>query len=1526
MFYYCLSLSNIYVSDKWNTDKVTESDRMFTDCINLPNFNSSKTDKTNAHYGEGGYLTYKASTTSSKLKKTITAFAQSLRPLQVEAAETPLAQGTSGTCTWTISAEGELVIKPTNGTEGTLDSISGWRSPWSSYSSKIKTAKFEGTVYGGSSCRKMFYECDKLTSIDFTGFNTSNVTVMDGMFYNCSKLTSLNLSNFNTSNVVDMSYMFRNCSSITSLDLSNFNTSKVIAMGDMFSGCSELRSLDLSDFNTSNVTNMSGMFSGCSKLTSLDLSSFDTGNVTDMDNMFYNCSSLTQLDLSNFDTSSVTTMYYMFWHCFGLTQLDLHTFDTSKVTRMNGMFGYCYGLTSLDVNNFDTSNVTNMSCMFFVCSKLTLLDLNTFNVEKVTDMSGMFTGCENLTSLKINSWKTSSLVEIYTVSNYRSAGMFEGCSSLTTLDLSNFDTSNVTSMYCMFKYCSKLTSLNISSFDTSNTTNMYDMFNGCLSLTTLDISSFDTSKVTFMYRMFYGCSSLTSLDLSNFNTNKVTNMSYMFYGCSKLTSLDISSFNTSNVTSMSCMFYNCLSLLELDLNNFNVEKVTNMGGMFTKCKKLTTLKMNSWKTSSLITIYNEINYSSAGIFEYCESLTSLDISNFNTSQVKDMRCMFSDCKSLTTLDVSNFNTCNVTTMGDMFDGCSSLTSLDLSNFNTSKVTGMSGMFSGCSKLTSLDFSNFDTSNVDAMSFMFRNCSSLVSLDLSNFNTSKVGTMYGMFENCSNLTLLDLSSFDISNGTWIYEMFLSCSKLSALKLGKNFKSLSKTNLPTPSPIGTEDGQYTGKWTRGTPYNHADAITASQLMNTFSGATMADTWYWEKNGQDPAEQTYTSISDRIFSPADFTPTDDMTQEQKDALATARDNLLAQYQTEDKDGNAGYWTHIDDNTDMYTFYVYDANINWNIWEEDIDGDYNTNHDIGNPYVLAADAVDKTAVITNTIPEEDIQDFGSLEITKQVVNWDDTDVEDPREFTFKVTLTDADGKALAQPTTFGDVAFTNGKATITLKDNETVDMGSIPAGYHYKVEEETPNGYTVTMTGQEGDIAKDTKATVLAVNKKDKPKEETPKYVDLTLTKQLTGNYEEKTGEYTLHLAFSALAQSTTYKLSNGSNFTSDDYGNADVEVTIKPDQKVVVKDLPVGAKYTITEEKGDYFSSYTITDSNQLGKINKSKDSNTEKNKALSTSQETADDGESVTVTFTNRIQDTQNLKLTKKVVNAKGIEVPDNGQYEVSIHFENMVPESSFNSSLGPIQADDEGVVDLTTYLKAGDEVNFSQVPVGIVYSFTESANDKTASYTIEDSNKLGKINQAKGENTTPQKDLATSSETVNKGEEATVTFYNAKATQGSIKLIKKDGNQKLEGVTFALAQEDGTTVATKTTDANGEVLFEDLDEGVYTVKETKTVKGHSLLSEPFKVTIPFTIKKDKATEKKVDVSKATLVGDTYYFYDLTYTIDNGKNLNLPKTGQDTQSYLLVTLAMAAIVGTQCWIVTSKKRKGNLGSKRGKHNKA
>lgn len=68
-----------------------------------------------------------------------------------------------------------------------------------------------------------------------------------------------------------MSYMFRFCENLTSIDLSGWNTSNVTDMSAMFNLCTSLTTLDLSHFDTSNVTNMTGMFAGCKNLKSIKM-------------------------------------------------------------------------------------------------------------------------------------------------------------------------------------------------------------------------------------------------------------------------------------------------------------------------------------------------------------------------------------------------------------------------------------------------------------------------------------------------------------------------------------------------------------------------------------------------------------------------------------------------------------------------------------------------------------------------------------------------------------------------------------------------------------------------------------------------------------------------------------------------------------------------------------------------------------------------------------------------------------------------------------------------------------------------------------------------------------------------------------------------------------------------------------------------------------------------------------------------------------------------------------------------------
>ena len=263
---------------------------------------------------------------------------------------------------------------------------------------------------------------------DGTGNGTYKVTIggkggiianesMVYYFGGFDKMTSIDLSALDTSEVTNMNWMFGGGDdfpmNIVEINISNFDTSNVTNMQGMFAECRRLRTLDVSNFDTSQVTNMSEMFSGCSSLTSLDVSKFDTSKVTNMHTMFDSCNSLTSLDVSKFDTSQVTNMSNMFSYCFSLTSLDVSKFDTSKVTNMYSMFNSCSSLTSLDVSKFDTSQVTNMVSMFYGCRSLTSLGLSTFDTSKVTDMSYMFTECNKLTQITVsNKWVIGSSTNV----------------------------------------------------------------------------------------------------------------------------------------------------------------------------------------------------------------------------------------------------------------------------------------------------------------------------------------------------------------------------------------------------------------------------------------------------------------------------------------------------------------------------------------------------------------------------------------------------------------------------------------------------------------------------------------------------------------------------------------------------------------------------------------------------------------------------------------------------------------------------------------------------------------------------------------------------------------------------------------------------------------------------------------------------------------------------------------------------------------------------------------------------------
>ena len=119
--------------------------------------------------------------------------------------------------------------------------------------------------------------------------------------YNFNKTGKYMLEIIFNDNITNCRCLFEECSNIISLDFTNFNTSNVTKMNHMFNKCHKLKEIKgINKFITNKVTNMNTMFQACHKLEYLDLTNFNSSNVTDMSWMFFGCNKLKYLNVSNF--------------------------------------------------------------------------------------------------------------------------------------------------------------------------------------------------------------------------------------------------------------------------------------------------------------------------------------------------------------------------------------------------------------------------------------------------------------------------------------------------------------------------------------------------------------------------------------------------------------------------------------------------------------------------------------------------------------------------------------------------------------------------------------------------------------------------------------------------------------------------------------------------------------------------------------------------------------------------------------------------------------------------------------------------------------------------------------------------------------------------------------------------------------------------------------------------------------------------------------------------------------------------
>ena len=859
-------------------------------------------------------------------------------------------------------------------------------------------------------------------------------------------------------------------------------------------------------------------------------------------------------------------------------------------------------------------------------------------------------------------------------------GMFYGMSNLTSLDLSSLNMSSTTAMNNFLNGDRNLTDLVLPT-STGALTDTSSMFYGCNGLKSLDISGLNTRDVVNAYRTFYGCTGLTSLTLGNFASGgKATDLSQLFYNCNELSQLDVSRIDVSQTTTMSNMFNGCSNLTQLDVSGFRPSLCTYFNGMFSYCSRLTSLDLSDMATPAATEMES--------MFYGCSSLTELDISGLTTDKVTRMNQMFRGCSKLTSVDLSTMDMQKVTNLSYMFYGDTGISSLDFSAVNTPALTNMSCMFYGMSNLENIDLSGLDTAKVTNMSLLFYNDSKLATLDLSNFDTSKVTDISGMFSGMSGLKSVYLPSTYRFNGNGSVASSSSAvlptpsSPATGWKQVYNEATMSKVEGQTYTPADLRDNwdpsTMAGLWVWDTESINSSGYNDSENRQSSKSGNWTqlseDVWKYTFDVFDDSQDYYlqediipgftsdidpTSGYIRVQNKeATITNTTDTQLGSLTVLKTTSNNTTEKFPitiTLSGQGIPSGTKIIDDivfKDGVATIYLgknESRTINnivegvaYSVTEEE-QPLYSTTITNGSGYIIKEGT---TVTVNNTytyVPPAS----RSLTVSKKV-----NSQADLSDYSFTAYLEGLAPGISYSLTKTGSAAqqFTadsNGRASVdfTLKANESIVLNDLPVGSTYQISEKAGryiSSYSISDTGS-GSIAKvsdaNTKPNInlsTAVETVDAGESATveftntlKKYEDLLIELVVESGPEDY--EFTVDVEFSNLEPGEAYNSGIG-RIVADDEGSATKSFHMKHGDLLKFHQLPVGASYKFTENKSGYIVNYEITDANSKGAIIKPADENDKANTPLSTSVESIEEDELVTVKFINNMED-KTIKVIK-----------------------------------------------------------------------------------------------------------------------------------------------------------------------------------------------------------------------------------------------------------------------------------------------------
>lgn len=323
-----------------------------------------------------------------------------------------------------------------------------------------------------------------------------------------------------------------------------------------------------------------------------------------------------------------------------------------------------------------------------------------------------------------------------------------------------------------------------------------------------------------------------------------------------------------------------------------------------------------------------------------------------------------------------------------------------------------------------------------------------------------------------------------------------------------------------------------------------------------------------------------------------------------------------------------------------------------------------------------------------------GSLTVSKSV----EGETGSAASFSFTVTLgnTAINGQ-------YGDMAFTNGVATVTLKNGESATAEHLPAGTTYEVAE-TPNAdYASTATGTSGTITKDATATAAFTN---------DRLYKLTVSKTVQGQAADSSQAFAFTITLKdadGKPLSGTYAYTGGSvsgssattpaNGTITLDANGEGPVSLSSGQQITIGGFPSASSYTVQEVTSNednalkYDVTYNGTQTVPSGTLS-------------------AD----ATVAVVNAVQEGA-LSVTKHVT----------GEVNSTRNFTFTVKLGGSGANLTGTYGDMEFSNGEATFTLADGQTKIAEhLPAGATYTVTEESNDN---YTTTSENAEGTI--AKG---------------------------------------------------------------------------------------------------------------------------------------------------------------------------------------------------